>query len=214
MAIIAACGDDSTGLRAADYARHFDSLYTAAVANDANPLSIRRYVLSDLEIAAAFGATPRVVTVTTASGVEQWKGVEFISQPNGNLFEFRNVLAAYRESDAHTVLEVEYVSDGSVLRASLLVDDSVDVQGARVSGHSTVTAHRDGCPSPAALENHIVEAFTIGTCATAEFSSSMAADFAAIPDADPALTHLELGPTTFAGEIFDSGFGDSVTVHP
>lgn len=155
-----------------------------------------------------------VVAVTTASGVEKWKGFEYISQPNGNLFEFDNLLTAYKESDAHTVLMAEYVSDGSILRATLLVNDSIDVQGVSVSGHSVTTAQHDGCPQPPELANPFIEVFKLGTCATAKFSSSISANFAAVPNADLALTHLEFGPTTFAGEIFDSGFGDSVTVHP
>ena len=74
IALTAACSDSTTGTKggpkAGTLAQHFDTLYAQAHAlslTDINYL-LRSDALSDLELAAAFGASPTNVTVTTSAG--------------------------------------------------------------------------------------------------------------------------------------------------
>jgi hypothetical protein len=71
VAAIVGCGGGavaSHGPRPAQLARHFDSL--AAVERDGN----RVFFLTEMEIAAAYGAAPVAVTVTTHEGTQVWQG--------------------------------------------------------------------------------------------------------------------------------------------
>ncbi len=82
-------------------------------------------MLSNIELATAFGAIPRAVSVTTASGTEHWHGIEFVVNPNGTQFEFDHILIVYRETEAHTALMVHFGSDGSPTLAILEVADTM-----------------------------------------------------------------------------------------
>jgi hypothetical protein len=210
----AACSGDITAPSPSSLALHFDSLYSAAVGGGGSvsiPASIRGQVLTDIEIPSAFGASTRVVAVTTASGVEQWNGMEFVINPGGGEFEFNNILVAYRELDAHTVLVANYAQDGSIQSAALLLNDSVRVVATTPSGTSSITSLGGGCATPPTLANPNLTSYQIATCERAQFSSSVSADFPATTNSDTALTHLEFDATTFNGEGFTSGFGDTPT---
>jgi hypothetical protein len=207
--LIAACSSDSTGPSASRLAEHFDSLYIAAAANGSIGYSIRSQVMSDLEIPAAFGALPRDVSVSTSSGVEHWKGLEFMNNPNGGQFEFSNILVAYRDADAHTALVASYGPDGVITSASLLVNDTLRIISSDISGNSALSSSHAGCPAPPALANPNMVASTLAVCATAQFLSSASAEFAIGPDVDGALSHLAFGSTVFPGETFTSTFQDS-----
>jgi hypothetical protein len=175
-----------------------------------NPLlDIRANILSNIELATAFGAIPRAVTVTTASGVEHWQGVEFVANPNGSQFEFDHVLIIFRETAAHNALMVHFGSDGSAILAILEVADTLVSVPYTLLGSSRAKSQRDGCATPPTLANPIIGPYLTGSCATATFTTSIAEHPDVIPGLDPAPTTIEFGPTVFAGEVFTSGFGDS-----
>jgi hypothetical protein len=108
----AACSD-STGpststQSAARLAAHFDSLYVQAnslARGGSLWYAVRAGFLSDLERPLAVGAVPTDVTVTTATGVEHWKGVELLDVfSRGTFLDSGYALVAYRDPDAHTLL--------------------------------------------------------------------------------------------------------------
>ena len=76
VATIAACGGSSTGPGGGGnhtpgtLAQHFDTLYQHAKASSASDTNFvfRADALSDVELAAACGAAPTNITVTTAAG--------------------------------------------------------------------------------------------------------------------------------------------------
>ncbi|MGH7621209.1 MAG: hypothetical protein ACREMU_02620 [Gemmatimonadaceae bacterium] len=207
-AVAAACGSDSTAPRAANFALHFDSLYGDLLADHTVGQATRLFYLSDIEIATAYGAIPRDVSVTTASGVERWHAVEFMLNPNGDEFTFHHELLVYRENDAHTVLEVNFDSSGSATIVTLIQQDTLPEIVLDVTGSSVVRSQHAGCPKPPALSNALIADYALAECATALFSDSFSANIPSDPGLDPALTHLEFGPTVVAGEIFVSPFGD------
>jgi hypothetical protein len=175
-----------------------------------NPLlGLRGTILSNIELATAFGAIPRAVSVRTASGIEHWHGVEFVVNPNGTQFEFDHILIVYRETDAHTALMVHFGSDGSAILAILEVADTMVSVPYTLLGSSGEKSQRDGCATPPTLANPAIGPYLVASCATATFTTSISAHPDAIPGLDPALTTIEFGPTEFAGEVFTSGFGDS-----
>ena len=70
VVVVVACSDSSTSLHAASYAQHFDSLYSVEVASHSGIETGRAQVLSDIEIATAFGAVPVAFPMKTSTGVE------------------------------------------------------------------------------------------------------------------------------------------------
>ena len=135
--LIAACSSDSTGPRSSDLATYYDSLYEHLdPPGELNPLlDLRANILGNIEIAIAFGAIPRAVSVTTASGIEHWHGVEFMVNPNGSQFDFSHTLIVYRDTDAHTA------SDGAVRDGRIA--EIRRSGGRRYNGGDTVHAVRN-----------------------------------------------------------------------
>jgi hypothetical protein len=209
--LVVACSDNSTGLRATFYAQHFDSLYSAELANHSGIETNRALVLNDIEIATAFGAVPAVIPVKTATGIETWRGVEYIVDAQAPAFQFYHVLVVYRENDAHTVLELYFDSAGSTYFTSLLFDDSALSSLPDVTGHAVLTSQHVGCPSPPTLSNPEIAPYALAQCTTAQFTDSIAINFPESPVFDSSLTHLEFGPINVPGVIFDPGFGDRPT---
>ncbi|MEO8879135.1 MAG: hypothetical protein ABI446_01940 [Gemmatimonadaceae bacterium] len=209
--LVAACSSDSTGPDSSDLAIHYDSLFEHLDApGQLNPLlDLRANVLSNIELATAFGATPRTVSVTTASGIEHWHGVEFVVNPNGTRFAFDHILIVYRDTDAHTALMVHFRSDGSAILAILEAADTMVSVPYTLMGSSSVNSQSDGCATPPTLANPAIGPYLVGSCATATFTTSISAHSDASPGLDPALMTIEFGPTVFAGEVFTSNFGDS-----
>jgi hypothetical protein len=130
--------------------------------------------------------------------------------PNGGEFEFSDILVAYRDADAHTALVASFGLGGEITSASLLLNDTLRIISSDISGSSALSSSHAGCPAPPTLANPGLAPYMLGECATAQFLSSVSAEFAVGPDADPALSHLAFGSTVFPGETFTSGFQDSV----
>jgi hypothetical protein len=208
--LVTACSSDSTGPKSSDLAIYYDSLYEHLdLPGQLNPLlDLRGNILSNIELAIAFGAIPRAVSVTTTTGVEHWQGVEFVTNPNGTQFEFDHTLIVYRETDAHNALMVKFGKDGSAILAILEVADTMVSVPYTLSGSSGVKSQSVGCATPPMLANPAIGSYQLGSCATATFTTSISEHLDAIPGLDPTLTTIEFAPTVFAGEVFTSGFGD------
>jgi hypothetical protein len=209
--LVAACSGDSTGPKSSDLAIYYDSLFEHVdPPGQLNPLhDLRANILSNIELAVAFGAIPRAVSVTTASGVEHWHGVEFVVNPNGSQFDFDQILIVYRETEAHTALMVHFGKDGSAVLAVLEVGDTMVAVPYTLLGNAGAPSQRDGCATPPTVANPAIGPYLLGSCSTATFTTSISEHPDSIPGLDPVLTTIEFGPTVFAGEVFTSGFGDS-----
>jgi hypothetical protein len=211
IALTAACSD-STGptaaQQAARLAAHFDTLYVQANAkgdSGSNGYYNRAQVMTILEIPTAFGALPSTVTVTTAAGVEHWKGFELeeVIMNGGTPSDSSYVVVAYRESDAHTAFVGFYGSDGSIQDGGLIVNDTLAMNPVTGSSTTSLTSVSGACTTPATtLINPAVTTFAPSTCASAKFTTSMAASFSSSPDIDPALTNVSFTATSFDGERF------------
>jgi hypothetical protein len=213
----AACGGDSTGPGATtNLAVHFDSLYVAAKALSATDTNynFRAIALSDLELPAAFGATPSNIVMTTATGTESWKGFAFeeVLTNSGTPSDSGRLFLAYRDADAHTLIVTVLLANGSFGGASLVTNDTVVVQASSNSGSITQTAVGASCPAPpAGLTNPVITTAALATCLLATYSATLTFSFPATSGVDPALTQLSFPLTTFAGERFQDPFGASTS---
>lgn len=205
VVVLAACAGDSTAPHPADDARHFDSLYSAALAQYSGEQTARSFLLSDIELAIAYGAVPKEVSVTTGTGVERWHGVEVILNASDTTYRYYHALVVYRESDVHTALEVFFDRDGAHPFGTLLFDDDAAISFPDLAGGSTMTSNHTGCSSPPSLSNPAVASFAEVPCTKTSFTSSISLDFPESPVFDPTLEHLDFGPVTLIGEVFDTG---------
>ena len=161
---IAACSGDSTGPKSPDLAIYYDSLLEHLdPPGQLNPLhDLRANILSNIELAVAFGAIPRAVSVTTASGIEHWHGVEFMLNPNGSQFEFDHILIVYRETEAHTALMVHFRKDGTAVLAVLEDGDTLVAAPYALLGNAEGPSLRDGCATPPTLANPAIGSYLLG----------------------------------------------------
>jgi len=211
IALTAACSDSTTGTKggpkAGTLAQHFDTLYAQAHAlslTDINYL-LRSDALSDLELAAAFGASPTNVTVTTSAGTEQWKGfaIEEALNDSGSAPDSALFVFVYRDSMAHTVLLSGFHSDGTPLSSVLVTNDTVNVNDNSHAGSFTLVSVGGSCATPiAGLVNPLIAADANATCASAVFNVTLTLGFPSTAGVDPALTSLSFPMTSFAGERF------------
>jgi hypothetical protein len=213
----AACGGDSTGPGGTtSLAVHFDSLYVSAKALSATDTSynFRVVALSDLELPAAFGATPSNIVMTTATGTESWKGFAFeeVLTNSGTPADSGRLFLAYRDADAHTLIVTVLLANGSFGGASLMTNDTVVVQASSNAGSITQTAVGTSCPAPpSGLTNPVITTAAQATCLLATYEATLTLGFPATTGVDPALTHLTFPLTTFAGERFQDPFGASIS---
>jgi hypothetical protein len=217
LAATAACGGDSTGPGGTtNLAVHFDSLYVAAKALSATDTSydFRVIALSDLELPAAFGATPVDIAVTTATGTESWKAFVFeeVVTDSGAPADSGRFLLAYRDADVHTLFVTVLLANGSTEGASLMTNDTVVVHATSNAGSITQTAVGASCPAPpAGLTNPVIASAAQATCQLATFRATLTLGFPATTGVDPALTQLSFPLTTFAGERFQDPVGTSIS---
>lgn len=212
IATVAACSDSTTspgggGPKAGTLAQHFDTLFAQAKALSATNVNYipRSNLLSDLELAAAFGASPTNVTVTTSAGTEQWKGfaIEEVlndtsSSPDSAIFVF-----VYRDSMAHTGVLSGFHSDGTPLASVLLTDDTIGVNDNSRSGSFTLVSVGASCATPiAGLVNPLIAADESDTCASAVFNVALTLGFPSTAGVDAALTSISFPTTSFTGERF------------
>jgi hypothetical protein len=215
LAVTAACGSDSTGPidggTPPNLARHFDSLYVQAKAQSTSDtmFRIRSVALSDLELPAAFGATPTNLTVTTASGTETWKGFVFeeVRTDNGTPSDSGRFVLAYRDADAHTLIVTTLRSDGTSTDASLVTNDTILVAANANAGSVTLVSSGAACPAaPSGLINPVIATANTGTCLSATFTATLTLGFPATAGVDAALRQISFPTTTFAGVRFEDSF--------
>lgn len=211
----AACGGDSTApVVTENLAAHFDSLYVTAKAisvSDTN-FNSRANALSDLELPAAFGVTPAGIAMTTASGAESWKGFVFeeVLTNNGAPQDSGRLFIAYRDADAHTLIETVVLADGSFVGTSLVANDTVFVKASSSSGSITQTSTGASCGTPpAGLTNPVITTAAQATCVKATYTAALTLTFPETNGVDPALTQLSFPLTSFAGERFQDPSGGS-----
>jgi hypothetical protein len=226
IATVAACSDSTTGPpgggpKAGTLAQHFDTLYAQAKASSTSDtnFTFRAALLSDIELAAAFGATPTNLTVTTSAGTEQWKGFVFeeVSTDTGVASDSVLFVVAYRDSLAHTILVAGFQGNGSLFIKTLLTNDTLQLVSNSGSGSATLTSVGSGCATPiAGLVNPIIVSAESTTCTSAVFGAALTLGFPAATGVDPALTSLSFPTTSFAGErFFDaSSAGSRVRIVP
>jgi len=209
IAIAAACGGDSTGpsQSPASVAAHFDSLYVQA-ADLGDSISIyqsRALLLTLFEVPPAYGAGPSTINVTTANGVEHWKGFEFVDVTSDGL-DSNYVLLAYRESAAHTLLFAEYDSAGTSTGGALITNDTLGVHVTSGSGTTSLTSTSTTCGTPAAtlVNSHITD-FTFSSCHLAKFLTSLSLTTQTSASIDPALATISLSSASVNGiRVMDS----------
>jgi hypothetical protein len=202
----AACSDStgpSTQL-SASLAAHFDSLYVQADSLSRGGsfwYSVRAELLSALERPLAHGAVPTDLTVTTASGVEHWKGVEMLRVGSiGTSLDSDYVVVAYRDPDAHTLLFGTFANDGSAEPALLVTNDTVGVFPDYTTGVTARTGLGGGCATPSVrLRNPLVTSLAGAQCSAATFTTSLTLSLLSIPGADSASVILSFSAASFSG---------------
>jgi hypothetical protein len=220
LAVTAACGSDSTGpgdgQTPPSLAVHFDSLYAQAKAQSTSDTmyKFRSVALSDLELPAAFGATPTNITVTTASGTETWKGFVFeeVLTNSGTPTDSGRLVLAYRDADAHTLIVTAFLANGTSAGATLVTNDTVVVKANANAGSATLVSTAAACPAaPSGLTNPVIATANQATCLSATFTATLTLGFPATDGVDAALTQISFPTTTFSGVRFQDPFATTVT---
>lgn len=213
IATTAACGSDNNGpptgppATAGTLAQHFDTLFAQAKAASISDTNYngRVEVLSDLELAAAFGAAPTAVTVTTSAGTESWKAFVFeeVRNTGGVASDSGYIIIAYRDSLVHTAILTGVRANGTSLGGRLLVSDTLVVVASANSGLASLVSTGSACATPiAGLVNPIIATGQSATCLTAVIQAAHSSTFPARAGVDPAYTQLSFATQTFAGERF------------
>lgn len=216
VATTAACGGSSTGPGGGGnhtpgtLAQHFDTLYQHAHASSVSDTNFifRAQALSDLELAAAFGAAPTTITVTTSSGTEQWKGFVFEElHDSSGVVDSATFIVAYRDSLVHTMVLSGFRANGTSLGSFLLANDTLGIASSSRTQSASLTSVGSSCPTPiAGLVDPVIAAAETTTCTLAQFNAALALGFPAITGVDAALTAVSFPTTSIAGQRFvDAG---------
>jgi len=105
----------------------------------------------DLELAAAFGASPTNVTVTTSSGTEQWKGFVFEElHDSSGVVDSATFIVAYRDSLVHTMVLSGFRANGTSLGSFLLANDTLGIASNSRTQSVSLTSVGGSCPTPIA----------------------------------------------------------------
>jgi hypothetical protein len=206
---IAGCSKDSpTGPTSLSVAAHFDSLYVAAIAAHTHGDSTRAAVLSFMELATAYGAVPTTVSVTTATGVEQWKGValEVADTSTTASANVQYLAATYSDANVtnvmYSAMQIGTASADTV--AILLAADTIEVTGA---GTAAATLLSDGgaCTVATGLTNPSIAAGANFVCniATMQFAANVT--FPATAGVDASLQSIAYAAVSMKGPRFTTG---------
>ena len=212
LVFTSACSDSTSpnnSQDAAHVAAHFDSLYVsaAALASGSDNYTERALLLSLLEAQAAYGATPKSVTVTTANGTEHWNAfeIEDVEPDTGTVLDTAFLVVAYREAAAHTIVLAQYDASGLINGGEVLTNDSLPVAPSDGTGSTTRASLGGTCATPStSLVNHQIASLANLGCTPATFNTSMTLAVPSTPNVDPALTSLSFPTTTLNGELFES----------
>ncbi|MEP7065316.1 MAG: hypothetical protein ABI889_04720 [Gemmatimonadota bacterium] len=202
----AACGDSSTGPRqqtAAQIATHFDSIALAATAQaQTNELyGSRAFLATLLELPAALGALPSTISVTTASGTEQWKSYELLEVPaSGSGSDSSFIFLAFRDSDAHTAIVVDFDGTGHGPMGGIITGDTIFVNPSDASGSTSLTSIGSTCATPSSsLLNPQLDSLSIASCNLASFKTSLSLTSSSTAEVDAALTSVSFTNATISG---------------
>jgi hypothetical protein len=205
IAITAACSDSSgpgNEDTAAKVAAHFDSIYVDAAARadtESDAYSARVELATLLELPAALGSVPTSLTVTTASGAEQWKAYEF-EELNPAATDSVFVLLAYREAAAHTVLLVFFDSTGTGYQGGVITNDTLNFNPSHATASTTLSTVGTTCATPSAsLKNPEFDHPFYASCSLATFRTTTALSFSLPGGVDPALASLSFPFTKLGG---------------
>lgn len=201
LVLVAACSDSTSPaatLDPAHVAAHIDSLYVAALAKGAP----NEDDLAFLEIAPALGARPADITVISRRGTEFWRGfvLEIVRTSHGVPTDSTYLITAYRDSNASTILTVEFDGDGTYETGSMVTDSTIELAAAHGTGTIARASIGDACATPSSsLTSPYVTFFATMLCSSATFTSSATIGFPDLPDLDPALLSFTISSTAFDG---------------
>jgi hypothetical protein len=202
LTVVAVACSDATGPgeNAQRVARHLDSLWAEASSQAAHShgYAVRAGALTALETPVAYGADPVDISVRTAAGTEQWKGV-IVTSVSGASAQPVSLLM-YRESDAHTILLVAIRPDGDA-SATMITNDSVLVLATAGSGTAATRSLDRDCTSAPGLTNPGVGLPNPArfTCRVGRFASQLSLIFPSAAGMDPALRSVFVAETTLNG---------------
>jgi hypothetical protein len=207
VVVAAAACSDSTGpgqQTAAQVAAHFDSIAIRANAqSDTNSAyGVRSFLTTLIELPAALGAVPSTVSVTTASGVEQWKAYELLEvmSPGSSNTDSSFILLAFRDADAHTAIAVFFDSTGTAQDGGIITGDTISVNPSQGAGTTSLTSTSTTCATPSgSLHNPQLGTLAISQCNLAKFRTSLALTSPTTPGMDAALTTVTFTNATVNG---------------
>lgn len=207
----AACGSDSTSpnsTSAASVARHMDSLLVTAATkagSDAN-YGVRASLLEFFEVGPAFGAQPIALTVTTASGTQQWKGTIFSivdTATSGTPADSLYYVTAYSDANVDNAIIAEISSTGTVVQAELLASDTLAAIGTLSSSTGTVSEGALGktCSAITGLVDPILgELLTdFPKCTSTTFTTTFNLTFPATTGISASLLNISVTAATVNG---------------
>jgi hypothetical protein len=194
----AACSD-STSPRGPDdtlrTARHLDSLFSQSCTNFNN--ATRCQVLYLALHAAALGASPTPVILTTQSGQETWTGyvVETGIHPfSAPFWDSTFDMVFYRDPKVTTAMYVTFAPN-SQAQATLVENAATTTVTA---GTGTIALSQLGIPCESAPSLPQGTSWW-GVCALATFNASLSVAFDLPVGIDPALATISLGPQSMNG---------------
>lgn len=207
LMLCAACTDD-TGPSGPNHtlstARHLDSLFAKSCANFSN--ATRCQVLYLASHAAALGAAPTSVVVTTSRRQETWAGyvVESGIHPfSAPFWDSTFAMVLYRDAKVTTALYVAFVpytnGSGQMVWSqaqATLVENAAATTVTNGSGSITLTQRGNPCASVPSLPQGTS---WWGVCNLATFNASLNVAFALPADIDPALETISIGPQAMNG---------------
>lgn len=193
-----ACSD-STSPRSPDHiiltARHLDSLFSQSCAQFTN--ATRCQVLYLALHAAALGAPPTSVIVTTQSGQETWTGyvIETGFHPySAPFWDSTFDLVVYRDPKVTTALYVTFTAQTPT--QATLVQNTAATAVTNGTGAVALTQLGNPCGSMPSLAQGTS---WWGNCQLASFQGSLMVAFDLPAGIDPALNTISLGPQTING---------------
>jgi hypothetical protein len=209
---VAACGDATSPASrppsAESVARHFDSLYAATIAggSSSSGLQSRASVLTYLELAPAYGATPSAITTSTItatgdSTVHAWSGFEIeLVTPNVDSSWY---FVAYSDADVTNAVVIAVDALIGPNRGTLLANDTLAVMTNQVYGAFAPTSIvGTACVPVSGLSNPGIAAYAQTSCFLATYNSVMVGSFVLPDGVDPSLAKIIIASTTWHGIRF------------
>jgi len=197
----------STGPTAAQSAAHFDSLYQQYLADGTAADSDRAiFVVEELELPPAFGATQKTFTVSTANGSQTWYGFTFLAALSTGDSSYFTVTYDGLSLNNILILEQYYPAGSAVEPSAALVRlaaDSVYNDSVTTLSVST-TSLGASCSLESGLAADTYLADYVGSGTTCQFADFSVSASVAFPQADNlgALATWSISSVPFSGARF------------